>query len=102
MDKDFFALAFGVIGAIFTIGAGTALYLSARNAATQIAGATERASAANERAAALEKEAAEARADQERLKTLVTWRTIPDANGKILSKRTFGKAGKRCHRYRGQ
>jgi hypothetical protein len=85
MDKDFLALALGIIGAIFAIGSGTALYLSARNAATQIASATERASAANERAAVLEKEAAEARAEQERLKTLVTWRTIPNENGKILS-----------------
>jgi hypothetical protein len=51
---NFLALLFGVVAVV-------ALYLSARDADTRIAGANERASAAGERAATLEKEAADLR-----------------------------------------
>jgi hypothetical protein len=77
---DFFALLLGVGASFLGIGAVLALYLSARDAGTRIAEATERAShadaraatanerasSADERAAALEKDAAQLRLDLER------------------------------------
>lgn len=53
-------------------------------AKTVAAKANEAVALANERAAALEKEAEQARLEQERLKSLVQWRTITDPQGDAM------------------
>jgi hypothetical protein len=73
---DFIALLLGVCASFLGVCAVLALYLSARDAGTRIANATERASSAVERAAALEKEAAEARLKLAQIENLTAWRRI--------------------------
>jgi Na+-transporting methylmalonyl-CoA/oxaloacetate decarboxylase gamma subunit len=82
---DFVAFLLGVLASVLGVGAVIALFLSARDAATRIAGANERASSAEERAAALEKEAAVAQLKLAQIENLTAWRRIrPDQREQIV------------------